>query len=742
VPISLNASLTDAQNNVPNMADMAGSNEGVAQLFATFLEQTLPDYPEQRTDSPAAHDGGDPDFLMTQHTGGNVPLPSSNTISPVDWTGTGHTAYLSRGWWIDNPAGGDPAHHALSIKYVNWTGEHWTAAVAGETFIHSRDGQPDDTFLSPDIEYVGPASIQYKATWHGNRRPTVAPSYSGTLTEGNTLTFHANASDPDSSIGDGDPVTVKWLFEPVVPGFSLVPSDGRTMNDHCLNDAIGTTFGSSPPLLICPWSIVNGTDPTVGYGDNGTFNVRVVATDSHGATAQQTFPVTIGNRKPPVTLSDPVTFSIDEGGQVTVAGSFNDPGDDQVRVDVNWGDGASSTKWFPCSYGPFDPVNCSTIVLPLPAAPHPSNFSFTHTYADDPAGNPNDYDITVTATDDNGGSDTATATATVANVAPTMDLRCGYTSPPDLIPPCFHLGGGDARYGFPGDDIPVNGRFVDPGTDGETHTLHVDWGDGTTKDYTYPCVDVDCPFTTESTISYFLPGPGVVYWHLTHAYATTGTKSISFKVTDGDGGEITGAASAVIRPSPNPTVVITTPADDAVYLLNRHVLADYACDDNSGISSCIGPVADGSEIDTSSIGLKSFTVDALATDSDTGTRTHTYRVVYPFRFIGSTNSAPFLMSRKAGATLAFRFKIGGDQGLDILSGRPTTRLVNCGSGAPLSAPANLRRYELHHGVRSLAEYRLLWKTRPAWAGTCRSVSFTLDDGTLHSVVIRFKAPAA
>lgn len=272
IPIDLNTTLTDAQNNPPDLGAMAGKDDGVAALFGSFLPETLPDYPERRTGSPSAHQNSDPNFLMSTPipSGGDITLPNADSIAPLDWDGVAHTAYLTGGWWADQPAGGSNKL-SLRLKYVDWSGQHWTAAVAGDTFIHSHDGHPGDTYLSPDIKYTGAGNAHFTATWHGNRRPMLSPAYTGTLSEGHTLSFHANPSDPDAALPGGDPVSVQWLFQPsdFANNVYIQPSDGRPLMDHCLDDPIGTTWGTSA-LLTCPWNIVIGPDATFSYQDNGT----------------------------------------------------------------------------------------------------------------------------------------------------------------------------------------------------------------------------------------------------------------------------------------------------------------------------------------------------------------------------------------------------------------------------------------------------------------------------------------
>jgi hypothetical protein len=72
------------------------------------------------------------------------------------------------------------------------------------------------------------------------------------------------------------------------------------------------------------------------------------------------------------------------------------------------------------------------------------------------------------------------------------------------------------------------------------------------------------------------------------------------------------------------------PVEGAKYYQNQPVTADYKCDDEtggSGIKSCVGPVADGAAIDTSTLGTKTFTVNAEDNAGNESRLTHTYSVV-------------------------------------------------------------------------------------------------------------------
>jgi hypothetical protein len=77
------------------------------------------------------------------------------------------------------------------------------------------------------------------------------------------------------------------------------------------------------------------------------------------------------------------------------------------------------------------------------------------------------------------------------------------------------------------------------------------------------------------------------------------------------------------------SVSLTTPAEGASYVQGAVVNADFACTDNrsgAGIASCVGTVADGSAIDTSTVGPHEFTVTLTDVHGGTATETNTYTV--------------------------------------------------------------------------------------------------------------------
>ncbi|HYI21244.1 MAG TPA: PxKF domain-containing protein, partial [Candidatus Limnocylindrales bacterium] len=183
-----------------------------------------------------------------------------------------------------------------------------------------------------------------------------------------------------------------------------------------------------------------------------------------------------------------------------------------------------------------------------------------------------------------------------------------------------------------------------------------------------------------------------------------------------------------------PLITITTPAQDATYLLDSGVAADYSCSSTSSIVSCAGPVPDGDSLDTSTVGTKTFTVDAENAAGLPATRTVTYRVVYPFEFVAPTVESPGANHLTAGMKRTIRFSMDGYSGTEVIQGWPRHRPVDCETGEALGRLTVGRIYNFRYEVSS-DQYVLLWKTAPGWDDTCRDFVVRLRDGTQH--VARF-----
>jgi hypothetical protein len=91
------------------------------------------------------------------------------------------------------------------------------------------------------------------------------------------------------------------------------------------------------------------------------------------------------------------------------------------------------------------------------------------------------------------------------------------------------------------------------------------------------------------------------------------------------------SGSAYVFAGPLPTVTITSPASGAKFTRGKLVDASYSCADTGGpgLASCQGTVAQGSPIDTTTLGKHAFTVTATDANGAQSSQSVNYTVVAP-----------------------------------------------------------------------------------------------------------------
>jgi hypothetical protein len=114
-----------------------------------------------------------------------------------------------------------------------------------------------------------------------------------------------------------------------------------------------------------------------------------------------------------------------------------------------------------------------------------------------------------------------------------------------------------------------------------------------------------------------------------------GVTTVSYYSTDNANNvETTNALTVKIDNTP-PRVAFTTPPGGEPYLLNQPVAASYACvdqvggvDGGVGVASCVGTVANGSNIATGTIGTFTFSVNTADLLGNATLQSTTYHVTY------------------------------------------------------------------------------------------------------------------
>jgi Ca2+-binding RTX toxin-like protein len=228
----------------------------------------------------------------------------------------------------------------------------------------------------------------------------------------------------------------------------------------------------------------------VGLDGPDSIVVALKVTDSLGESDTDAATIDVTNVAPTLSLDD--VTAILEDGVVTLTGTITDPGTlDTFTLDINWGD-------------PLSPDDVEVFSFAASASGSQS-FTLTHQYLDDnPTATPSDsYTISATVTDDDSGSGSDTTTVTVANVVPQIQ-----TLSSSNMTACTSSADGV---------VTINGSYSDIGTL-DTHTVDVDWGDGT-------------PVETLASVD-----QGNDLFDGSHTYAHGGIFEVTVTVTDDDGG--------------------------------------------------------------------------------------------------------------------------------------------------------------------------------------------------------------
>lgn len=202
----------------------------------------------------------------------------------------------------------------------------------------------------------------------------------------------------------------------------------------------------------------------------------------------------------------------------------------------------------------------------------------------------------------------------------------------------------------------ASGQNIDTQTLGQ-HTFTINaadnQGNGATKTVTYTVAD-----QTKPTVSLTSPADGGSYGNadgtkagfscadeqggsgLASCVGTTGdgqslSKDVgqhqfSVTATDNAGNTTTQTVTYTVVDNTKPTVSLTTPTDGATYGRGDQVAASYSCADEqggSGLATCAGNVASGQNVDTSTLGQHTFTVQAADNAGNTSSKQVSYTVV-------------------------------------------------------------------------------------------------------------------
>jgi Bacterial surface protein, Ig-like domain/HYR domain/Domain of unknown function DUF11 len=185
-----------------------------------------------------------------------------------------------------------------------------------------------------------------------------------------------------------------------------------------------------------------------------------------------------------------------------------------------------------------------------------------------------------------------------------------------------------------------------------------------------------------------------------------------------------------------PVVELLAPnSTDTTKIVNYTVVATDACSSASVVA--VPPPG-------SVFPLGDTQVSITATDAAGNSSVCTFTVSVHYNYSGffpPVANPPTVNVVKAGRAVPVKFSLSGDKGLDIFAaGFPQTVGTACDTSAPLSDVTET----VTAGGSSLSydpvadQYIYVWKTQTSWAGTCRQLIFTLNDGTQHIANFEFK----
>ncbi|MGD0289798.1 MAG: SBBP repeat-containing protein [Candidatus Binataceae bacterium] len=238
-------------------------------------------------------------------------------------------------------------------------------------------------------------------------------------------------------------------------------------------------------------------------------------------------------------------------------------------------------------------------------------------------------------------------------------------------------------------------------------------------------------------------GEGIAVDSSGNAYVTGGAQSSDFPTTAGAfqttfGGDGDAFVTKIATDNTPPVISITSPTP-TTYTLNQVVAASYSCTDSAGdpVTVCAGPVANGANINTASIGSKTFTVNATDSHNNSASQSVNYNIGYNICTDYDTTHA-----KQTGSTVPIKLMICDANGVNesassIVLHATGVILVSTSAPEPLSDSGNANPDDDFRFI-SGPEYIFNLSTTGDPAGTL-ALQFTVSgDPTTHSALFQLK----
>jgi uncharacterized repeat protein (TIGR01451 family) len=227
-----------------------------------------------------------------------------------------------------------------------------------------------------------------------------------------------------------------------------------------------------------------------------------------------------------------------------------------------------------------------------------------------------------------------------------------------------------------------------------------------------------------------------------------GTHTITLTANDGSsnngGAGNTATTTVVLTVADQTAPVISCPTDIEVYLplssFDTSMAVTYPA--ATATDNCSSPNITYDHASGSVFPVGTTVVTATATDAAGNQSSCSFNISVRYNFTGffsPVSNPPTLNAVNAGRGVPLKFSLSGDKGLNILApNNPYSVSLNCNTNDPGVDVTET----ITAGGSSLTfsgdQYNYIWKTQNSWAGTCRQLVITLNDGTVHTANFKFK----
>jgi HYR domain/Domain of unknown function DUF11 len=535
---------------------------------------------------------------------------------------------------------------------------------------------------------------------------------------GAIVNYGAASSEGDCGTVQNSPASGTFF----AVGTHTVTSSSETGGGSCTFTV--KVLDTPAPTISCPANksatdtdssgeeIVNvGTPNFTASGGGTTSGVRSDSTQEVPKTLTDPYPTGITSILWTVTDADGRTATCTQTITVVDPACANDTEAPTITapadVTINTGAGATS-----CSI---------TLVDELGQPEVHDNCSVSFTVSGAPAGNhfaPGTYTLTYTATD--GAGNTASDTQVVTVVE---------TTPPIIFAPA------DASYTCL-TEVPAaspsqaRGPALDPSG--------------------IPLIDDDGNYIQGTGAPFDNCGvPTVTVTETSSGAGTAASPKVilrTFTATDASGNSSSDVQKITVTDATPPT--ISCPADITVYLPMNSTATSTVVNYTApvGTDNCANATT------TQTAGLASGASFPVGTTTNTfrvtdavgNTTECSFKVTVLYNFSGffqPVDNLPTFNSVQAGRAIPVKFSLSGNKGLNIFPvGTPDSQQIACDNGAPVSEiedTVNAGNSSLSYDAAN-DQYIYVWKTSNSWAGTCRKLIITLNDGTTHIAYFKFK----